>query len=87
MAPRTYQVPGPGTWEQDPTHFARPVTQYFIEVFAEPFMQGFKEWSTLRGSAPGMDASPGRDMPKASMAVDMVLAVKRPAQEPSPGQA
>ncbi len=49
MTPRTYQAPGPGTWEQDPTHFARPVTQYFIEVFAEPFMQGFKEGSERYG--------------------------------------
>ena len=43
--------------------------------------------STLRGSMAGMEASPGRDMPIISMAVDMVLAVNRPAQEPSPGQA
>ena len=27
MTPRTYQAPGPGTWEQDPTHFPRQVTQ------------------------------------------------------------
>ena len=41
----------------------------------------------LRGSVAGMEASPGRDMPMTSMAVDMVLAVNKPAQEPSPGQA
>ncbi len=45
MTERTYQAPGPGTWEQDPTHFPRPVTPYFLEVFAEPFMRGFKEGS------------------------------------------
>ena len=43
--------------------------------------------SDLRGSGAGMEASPGKDMPRTSMAVDMVLAVNSPAQEPSPGQA
>ncbi len=49
MTPRTYQAPGPGTWEQDSTHFPRPVTQYFLGVFAEPFMKGFKEGSGRYG--------------------------------------
>ena len=43
--------------------------------------------STFLGSIAGIEASPGSDMPMASMAVDMVLAVNSPAQEPSPGQA
>ena len=38
MTPRAYQVPGPGTWEQDPTHFPWPTTQYVFDVFAEPFV-------------------------------------------------
>ena len=43
-------------------------------------------WS-LRGSMAGMDAAPGMDIPMASIAEDMVLAVNIPAQAPSPGQA
>ena len=46
MTPLTYQAPGPGTWEQDATHFPRPATQFIIDVFREPFMRGFKEGST-----------------------------------------
>jgi hypothetical protein len=47
MTPQTYEAPGSGTWEQDPTHFPRPVTQYFFDLFTEPFTRGFKE-GTLR---------------------------------------
>ena len=49
MSQRTYEAPGPGTWEQDPTHMPRPMTRYFGEVFAEPFMNGFKEGSRRYG--------------------------------------
>ena len=49
MTPRTYETPGPGTWEQDPTHFPRPVTQYAFDVFSEPFTRGFKEGSARYG--------------------------------------
>ena len=49
MTPRTCQAPGPGTWEQDPTHFPRPTTQYAFDVFAELFMRGFKEGSGRYG--------------------------------------
>ena len=49
MTQRTYEAPGPGTWEQDPTHMPRPMTRYFGEIFAEPFMNGFKEGSRRYG--------------------------------------
>ena len=49
MTPRTYQAPGPGTWEQDSTHCPRPLTQYLFVVFTEPFMKGFKEGSARYG--------------------------------------
>ena len=49
MTPLTYQAPGPGTWEQDATHFPRPATQFIIDVFREPFMRGFKEGSARYG--------------------------------------
>ena len=41
-----------------------------------------RRWSTAAG-----EAEPGSDMPMASAADDMVLAVNIPPQEPSPGQA
>ena len=43
--------------------------------------------SSLRRSTAGMDAAPGIDIPRASIAEAMVLAVNIPAQAPSPGQA
>lgn len=49
MTPQTYEAPGPGTWEQDATHFPRPVTPYFFDVFAQPFMRGFKEGTSRYG--------------------------------------
>ena len=49
MTPRPYAAPGPGTWEQDSTHFPRPLTQYFFDVFPEPFMRGFKEGTARYG--------------------------------------
>jgi pyruvate,water dikinase len=49
MTPRTYEAPGPGTWEQDSTHFPRPVTRYGFDVFREPFVRGFKEGSARYG--------------------------------------
>ncbi len=49
MTPPTYVAPGPGTWEQDPTHFPRPLTPFVSEVFPEPFMRGFKEGTARYG--------------------------------------
>ncbi len=49
MTSQTYEAPGPGTWEQDATHFPRPVTPYFFDVFAQPFMRGFKEGTSRYG--------------------------------------
>ena len=46
-------------------------------------------WATpsSRRSTAGIEAAPGSDMPMASMADAIVLAVNMPAQAPSPGQA
>jgi len=49
MTQRAYEAPGPGTWEQDSTHFPRPATQYVFDVFREPFQRGFKEGSARYG--------------------------------------
>jgi hypothetical protein len=27
-----FEPPGPGSWEQDPVHFPRPMTRYFQET-------------------------------------------------------
>lgn len=49
MTERTFEAPGPGTWEQDSTHLPRPVTPYVSEVFPEAFVAGFKEGSARYG--------------------------------------
>ena len=43
--------------------------------------------SSPRGSTAGIDAAPGMDIPIASMADAIVLAVNMPEQAPSPGHA
>ena len=37
-----FDPPGPGTWEQDPVHFPRPLTRYFQETHPQTL---FKECS------------------------------------------
>lgn len=49
MTTPTYEAPGPGTWEQDPTHFPRPVTPFVEETFLEGFVRGFSEGSARYG--------------------------------------
>lgn len=49
MTPPSYEAPGPGTWEQDSTHFPRPLTPFVSEVFPEGFKRGFKEGTARYG--------------------------------------
>lgn len=49
MTPPTYEAPGPGSWEQDSTHFPRPLTPFVSEVFPGPFTRGFKEGTARYG--------------------------------------
>lgn len=49
MTPPTYSAPGPGTWEQDSTHFPRPLTPFVAEAFPGPFTRGFKEGTARYG--------------------------------------
>ena len=44
---RTFEAPGPGSWELDQTHFTRPLTIFAQETIAEPFGRGFAD-STAR---------------------------------------
>jgi pyruvate,water dikinase len=49
MTAPLYEAPGPGTWEQDSTHFPRPLTPFVEEAFPEGFTRGFKEGSARYG--------------------------------------
>ncbi len=46
---RTYEPPGPGTWEQDATHCPRPLTPFMFETFREAFPKGFREGTARYG--------------------------------------
>jgi phosphohistidine swiveling domain-containing protein len=46
---RTFRAPGPGTWEQDPVHFAKPITRAVQELVGEPFARGFARGTALFG--------------------------------------
>jgi phosphohistidine swiveling domain-containing protein len=48
-ATRTFEPPGPGTWEQDSTHCPRPMTAYAFESFRAAFPKGFSEGSSRYG--------------------------------------
>jgi phosphohistidine swiveling domain-containing protein len=41
--------PGPGSWEQDPVHFPRPVTRYFQETHPPAFKIGTKDFARFYG--------------------------------------
>lgn len=45
-----FESPGPGTWELDPVHFPRPVTQYWIDVHPAAFERGVKEFMAYYGT-------------------------------------
>ena len=49
MTERTYEAPGPGTWELDATHFSKPTTLYTSSVSADSLVRGFKEGSERYG--------------------------------------
>ncbi len=44
-----FEPPGPGPWEIDAVHFPRPVTRYWAEVQPEPFLRGFREFTSYYG--------------------------------------
>ncbi len=49
MSDHNFEAPGPGTWEQDNTHFPRPVTRFLVETMMDPFMRGFKDGTSRYG--------------------------------------
>ena len=50
MHAATFEVPRPGAWELDRTHWVRPVSRWIAEVFPRALVRGFKE-STRRYGA------------------------------------
>jgi phosphohistidine swiveling domain-containing protein len=47
--PLTFEPPGPGTWEQDPVHFPRPMTHYWQEMHPPAFLKGTSEFARFYG--------------------------------------
>src|SRR4051812_19172180 len=47
------EPPGPGSWEQDPVHFPRPMTRYFQETHPPAFEKGTSEFARLYGMLTG----------------------------------
>jgi phosphohistidine swiveling domain-containing protein len=43
------EPPGPGSWEQDPVHFPRPVTRYFQETHPPSFKRGTNDFARFYG--------------------------------------
>jgi rifampicin phosphotransferase len=41
MQTQKFEAPGKGVWEQDGTHFPRPLTRFARDAFPEGFMKGF----------------------------------------------
>lgn len=49
-----FEAPGPGPWNQDPVHFPRPLTRYWVEMHPEPFRRGTSEFMAYYGMLLGM---------------------------------
>ena len=44
-----FERPGPGSWEQDPVHFPRPMTRYFQETHPSPCKKGTNDFARFYG--------------------------------------
>ncbi len=49
MANIEFKTPGPGSWELEETHFARPLTRYVSAIFPGQFSKGFSEGTKRYG--------------------------------------
>ena len=49
LNPLHLDPPGPGTWEQDPVHFPRPMTRYFQETHPASFKKGTNNFARYYG--------------------------------------
>lgn len=44
-----FDPPGPGSWEQDPVHFPRPMTRYYQEIHPPSFKKGTNDFARFYG--------------------------------------
>ena len=44
-----FDPPGPGSWEQDPVHFPRPMTRYFQETHPPALKRGTHDFARFYG--------------------------------------
>src|SRR5213075_222015 len=44
-----FEPPGPGSWEQDPVHFPRPMTRYWQETHPPAFKKGTNGFARFYG--------------------------------------
>src|SRR6516162_9624824 len=44
-----FEPPGPGSWEQDPVHFPRPMTRYWQEMHPPAFKKGTNDFARFYG--------------------------------------
>ena len=44
-----FEPPGPGSWEQDPVHFPRPMTRYFQQTHPPSFKRGTNDFARFYG--------------------------------------
>ena len=44
-----FDPPGPGSWDQDPVHFPRPLTRYFQETHPPAFKKGTHDFARFYG--------------------------------------
>jgi pyruvate,water dikinase len=49
MASPEFKAPGPGSWELEQTHFAKPATRYASTLLPEPLARGFAEGTKRYG--------------------------------------
>ncbi len=49
MKELTFEAPGSGVWEQDGTHFPRPMTRFARETIAAGFVKGFRSGTSRYG--------------------------------------
>ena len=49
MSEIEFKAPGPGSWDLEQTHFARPATRYMSALVAEPLARGFGEGTRRYG--------------------------------------
>jgi pyruvate,water dikinase len=49
MASIEFKAPGPGAWELEQTHFAKPATRYVSSLLSDPLAKGFAEGTRRYG--------------------------------------